>query len=145
LGIMAILRITNSACNLPVVSCVEYGYLYNWYAATDAREIAAEGWHLASSLEFETLMNFIDYGNYDEESHGWVNAGGYLKETGLDYWDDPNIGAINSVGFNARGAGIRLDIDGTFDLYGGASIKKIVQFWNSDYGFLETDGFSTWI
>lgn len=95
---------------------VEYGYLYNWWAATDSRNIAPEGWHVPTPDDFYTLQQYL--GGYDI-------AGGKLKETGLEYWDSPNTGATNESGFNLRGAGAR---SASF-----ADIKSIGGFWN-DYG-----------
>lgn len=99
---------------------VKFGLLYNWYAATDAREIAAYGWHVPTSAEFETLSDYLG---------GDSVAGGKLKETGTTYWDSPNTGATNEVNFNARGAGGRGD-DGTFAglMQGGAFITSTRYF-----------------
>jgi len=36
-----------------------YGKLYNWYAATDNRNISPQGWHIPSSNEFQTLINYL--------------------------------------------------------------------------------------
>ena len=77
---------------------IKYGYLYNWYAATDVRNIASSGWHLPSNTERSTLITYLG---------GSSVAGGKLKETGLLNWLSPNTGATNEYGFNARGAGIR--------------------------------------
>ena len=106
--------------NEVITSTIEYGALYNWYAATDAREIAADGWHVPTSAEFETLSDYLG---------GDSVAGGKLKETGTTYWDSPNTGATNEVNFNARGAGGRGD-DGTFAglMQGGAFITSTRYF-----------------
>lgn len=82
----------------------DYGYLYNWYAATDARNIAASGWHVPTESEYVQLWQYLDpsAGIYLS-----AIAGGMLKETGTTYWDSPNTGATNEVDFNARGAGYR--------------------------------------
>ena len=32
-----------------------YGRLYNWYATSDSREIAPEGWHVATDAEWAAL------------------------------------------------------------------------------------------
>ena len=74
-----------------------YGALYNWYAATDARGITSDGWHVPTDAEFATLVAYLV---------AWF-AGGKLKEMGTIYWDTPNTGATNEVGFNGRGAGYR--------------------------------------
>lgn len=76
---------------------INYGCLYNWYAASDSRGIANDGWHLPSKTEYETLMAYVG-----------TDAGGHLKEMGYDYWVFPNTGALNDYGFNSRGSGRRL-------------------------------------
>jgi uncharacterized protein (TIGR02145 family) len=35
-----------------------YGFLYNWYAATDPKKICPAGWHVPSEAEFVTLTTF---------------------------------------------------------------------------------------
>jgi len=91
---------------------IKYGYLYNYYAATDSRNIAASGWHVSTFANTTTLVTYIaDAGN----------EGLYLKETGLTYWNSPNTGATNSLKFNLRGAGYRQST-GTFSDIKGAGI-----------------------
>ena len=79
-------------------TAVKYGLLYNWYAATDARNIAPVGFHVPTIPELEALS--ISLG-------GDAIAGGHLKETGTAHWISPNTDANNSSGFNARGGGGR--------------------------------------
>jgi uncharacterized protein (TIGR02145 family) len=74
-----------------------YGRLYNWYAATDNRNIAPEGWHVPTLSEWVQLYDYL----------GGIDAGGQLKETGTTHWLSPNGGADNSTGFTALPAGIR--------------------------------------
>lgn len=84
---------------------VEYGLLYNWPAATDARNIAASGWHVPTNTDRLTLFSYL------------VNvstAGAKLKEAGLSYWTTPNTGATNEYLFNGRGAGFRFADNGLF-------------------------------
>ena len=38
---------------------VKYGYLYNWYAATDSRNISNTGWHVPTDTEFTTLTIYL--------------------------------------------------------------------------------------
>ena len=55
---------TTTTCNT-CEGCVEYGYLYNWYAATDARNIAASGWHVPTMFELYTLESNMGTNSYD--------------------------------------------------------------------------------
>jgi len=87
----------------PVITEINYGALYNWYAATDVREIAAVGWHVPTISEIQTLANYL--GASGDYSNNIV--GGLLKETGEIYWNSPNEGALNTTMFNGRGAGFR--------------------------------------
>lgn len=82
---------------------INYGALYNWWAANDARNIANVGWHLPSKVEHDTFIAYLG---------GNTVAGGKLKETGTTYWNAPSAGT-NEVGFNARGNGERTTV-GTF-------------------------------
>ncbi len=75
-----------------------YGRLYNWDAVNDSRNIAPEGWHVPSDVEWQIL---IDYLGGDDV------AGGKLKETGTTHWNNPNTGATNESGFSALPGGYR--------------------------------------
>lgn len=94
-----------------------YGALYNWYAATDARNIAASGWRMP------TLQ---DYADLSTELGGNSVAGGKLKEAGTTYWNTPNTGATNISQFSARGGGYRGE-DGSFN-----NIKVQYFLWNAE-------------
>lgn len=96
---------------------INYGYLYNWYAATDARNICPKGWHLPSKTEWETLIMFLG---------GETEAGGKLKTKGYDFWDEhPNTVASNSSGMSVTGSGFRHP-DGYFN-----SAKHSALFWTN--------------
>jgi len=73
-----------------------YGALYNWYAATDSRNIAPAGWHVPTYDELTTLINYL----------GGTLAAGKIKETGTNHWPSPNTGT-NETGFTALPGGIR--------------------------------------
>ena len=77
---------------------VKYGFMYNWYATNDSRNIANTGWSVPTISNQQTLSTFLGGNNV---------AGGKLKETGLVHWDSPNTGATNTSNFNARGGGER--------------------------------------
>ena len=105
---------------------INYGLLYNWYAATGdggAHNIAPAGWHVPTPDEFEILSLFLDPLGTTPTNNV---AGADLKEIGLIYWDSPNTGATNSSGFNARGSGRRNYSTGAFEF-----IKRRNELWSS--------------
>jgi uncharacterized protein (TIGR02145 family) len=74
-----------------------YGALYNWYAVNTGK-LCPTGWHVPSKDEWMILTTYL----------GGLNlAGGKLKASGLEYWDSPNTGATNEVGFNGLPGGMR--------------------------------------
>ena len=75
----------------------EYGLLYNWKAVTDSRNIAPEGWHVATDKEYTILENYLG---------GRNRAGEKVKEAGNGHWGHPNL-ANNSSGFTALPGGYR--------------------------------------
>ncbi len=72
-----------------------YGKLYNWYAATDPRNVCPTGWHVPSKIEWDVLFSYI-------------GSVGPLKETGSSHWLTPNTGATNTVNFTALPGGFIL-------------------------------------
>ncbi|SDJ14589.1 major paralogous domain-containing protein [Flavobacterium noncentrifugens] len=70
-----------------------YGKLYNWYAATDARNVCPCDWHLPTREEWLALINHVGY-----------NGGKLKSVTG---WNGPNTGATNETGFTGLPGGFR--------------------------------------
>jgi uncharacterized protein (TIGR02145 family) len=102
--------------NDPVNGAI-YGKLYNWYAVTDPRGLAPEGYRVPSIADYSTLFSTL--GNQSD-------AGGPMKEVGTVHWQAPNTGATNSSGFTALPGGIR-DKFAAFSLIG-----FINQLWTTD-------------
>lgn len=75
-----------------------YGVLYNGYAITDSRNIAPEGWHVATADDWDELKTALG---------GTAEIGGKLKEEGTIHWISPNTGATNEPHFGARPGGLR--------------------------------------
>jgi uncharacterized protein (TIGR02145 family) len=74
-----------------------FGKLYNFYAVTDTRGVCPCGWHVPTTIEWNTLADFLG---------GPTTSGGTLKST--TNWNTPNTGATNDSGFGAQGGGYRL-------------------------------------
>lgn len=70
--------------------------LYNFAALEDLRQIAPEGFRVAT---LDDIVNLVDY------LGGQAEAGGELKA--VTRWENPNTEATDSKGFKAVGAGIR--------------------------------------
>ena len=104
----------------PLRLSIVYGNLYNWYAATDARNIAPSGWHVATLADFYALRVYLHPGSLYNNN----DAGGPMKATGFTWWNSPNTDASNSSGFNARGSGIKTT---PYSL-----LLQRAQFWNAD-------------
>lgn len=73
-----------------------YGRLYNWYAASDPNNIAPSGWHVPTDADWTTLTEYL--GTAEE-------VGGILKAAGTEFWQSPNTGATDAVGFTALPGG----------------------------------------
>jgi uncharacterized protein (TIGR02145 family) len=72
----------------------KYGLLYNWFAVTDPRGLAPEGWHIPSKLEFEELIQTVG-----------PNADELKSKTD---WEE-NLNGTNLYGFNAYPCGLVKD------------------------------------
>ncbi|MEI6436821.1 MAG: fibrobacter succinogenes major paralogous domain-containing protein, partial [Bacteroidota bacterium] len=93
-----------------------YGFLYNWFAASDSRGLAPEGWHVATQTDWQTLVAYLG---------GDTLAGGKLKEAGTAHWFTPNADATNQSGFTALPGGLRV-YSGKFEMMGTMGL-----FWTS--------------
>ena len=94
-----------------------YGYLYNWYAVDDSRNIAPDGWHVPTDDEWTTLTDYLG---------GTSVAGGKMKETGTSHWNSPNTGATNESGFTAFPGGYRYGSNGYYN-----DVGSYGYFWSS--------------
>jgi uncharacterized protein (TIGR02145 family) len=86
-----------------------YGKLYNWYAVADPRNVCPAGWHVPTDAEWTVLTD--DLG-------GTTVVGGKMKSTGTQYWNAPNTGATNEIGFSGLPGGFRNGNSGNFAFLG---------------------------
>jgi uncharacterized protein (TIGR02145 family) len=115
-------------------NATNYGFLYNGYAATDARKICPSGWHVPTDGEWTKLIQFIDLSASAGGSGYQSNtAGSKLKSTGTGLWGPLNSDADNSTNFSALPGGERYSFDGLFWLRRNYSI-----FWSSSGAFPAT-------
>ncbi len=104
-----------------------YGCLYDWETAQTA---CPEGWHLPSDEEWMELERFLGMEEDQLDRIGIIrgaeaNVGGKLKKTGLLFWEEPNEGATNEIGFSALPGGCRSTN------YRFGSLHNIGYFWTS--------------
>ena len=89
---------------------IKYGKLYNWYAVTDPRGLAPEGYHIPTDEEWTKLTdNLTSFwyapGEKMKSTSGWENNGGGNNKsgfTGLPGGELSSLGYFNSIG--AKGA-----------------------------------------
>lgn len=119
-----------------------YGKLYNWFAVTDSRGLAPDGWHVPSDAEWTSLETYA----VTIKPSG--DLGGKLKAAGTGLWASPNIYATNSSGFTAFPGGIRYvdfsfnDI-GTYAYFLSTTEHNTNEAWGRSLSSLEI-GFGTY-
>ena len=98
-----------------------YGKLYNWYAVTDPRGLAPQGWHISTGAEWATLRDFL----------GGAEAANNKMMTKGSPWNPININATtNESGFSGLPGGVR-DTDGSrYYRIGGYGY-----WWTADNGY----------
>lgn len=93
-----------------------YGKLYNWYAITDPRGLAPEGWHIPSEEEFKQLSTALG---------GDAVSGEKLKaKTSWKSYSGSSANGNNNSGFNAIGAG-------NTSIMGFVNKNYITGYWTS--------------
>ena len=104
-----------------VYTCVDYGYIYNWFTISDARGIVNSdypGFSVPTTANYSTLIAYLG---------GATIAGGHMKQTGTTYWISQSSGTDNSSGFNGKGTGVRISTTGAFN----GSINYSSSMWTS--------------
>jgi uncharacterized protein (TIGR02145 family) len=103
----------------PDFTPIKYGLLYNWYAATDARNIAGVGWGVPTLAEYVITIDYLG---------GTLNAQPKLKEVGTKFWMSSN--GTNLSGFSARAAG-RRNMSGNMSQNMFYGMTGFTAFWTS--------------
>jgi len=113
-----------------------FGYLYNWYAATDPRKLCPDGWHVPTDAEWTIMIQQLD--NMASATAVGVQsatAGTVMKSQAINSIAGTGLGwnpatptpspGTNTSGFSALPGGIRFSI-GSF---GG--FRNEAQFWSA--------------
>ena len=101
-----------------------FGLLYNWYAVSDWRGLAPEGWHVATDDDWKHLEKALGMSSSQTEMIGWRGTaeGNKLKST---YRWTENGNGTDDIGFTALPGGYILD--GVFN-----NLGVDASFWTSD-------------
>lgn len=97
-----------------------YGKLYNWYAVTDPRGLAPQGWHISTGAEWSTLKDFLG---------GDVAANNKMMTAGSP-WNPINANATNASGFSGLPGGVRNTSGSPYYRIGGYGY-----WWTADNGY----------
>ena len=95
-----------------------YGLLYNWYAATDVRGVAPDGWRVPSPADFTTLSATIS------SDFASLKSARVLAD-GDPYWVGGGEGT-NTTDFNGNPAGIRNNFDGNY-----SNFRTMLRMWTT--------------
>ncbi|MBP6979184.1 MAG: hypothetical protein KBB71_12820 [Lentimicrobiaceae bacterium] len=121
-----------------ISNCDIYGGFYQWNEAMQyvsdegAQGICPVGWHIPMDEEIKLLEGTVDSqflpGDPQWDQTGWrgQDAGGNLKEAGMEHWNAPNTAASNASGFTCLPGGYRQTDGGTF-----LNINKYSYHWSS--------------
>jgi uncharacterized protein (TIGR02145 family) len=115
-----------------------YGKLYNWYAVADPRNVCPTGWHVPTDAEWSNFINFLD--PLSDGGNNFNNsAGGKMKSTGTQFWQNPNLNATNESGFSGLPSGaLGSTSSGDVPFFVGLGIAGI--WWSST----EIDSGTAW-
>ena len=119
-----------------------YGALYKWQTVNTGK-LCPKGWHVPSDAEWKILEMYLGMTQEQSDMEGprGAPAGGKLKETGLDYWWEPNFGATNETGFTALPGGVHVGIPSENDFSG---IGEVGCWWSSTPFFYGSDLVDAW-
>ncbi len=107
-----------------------YGYLYNWYAVDDSRNIAPEGWRVPTDEDWKELEMALGMSQAEADGTGYRGSNEGSKLAGnAALWDDgdlTNNSAFGASGFSALPGGYRIYFSGIY-----TSIGVSARFWSS--------------
>lgn len=102
-----------------------YGALYNWYAVSDQRGLAPEGWRVPNDDDWKTLEKFLGMSDNQVNSTSWRGSDEGKKLKSISGWYD-NGNGTNDVGFNSLPAGYY-----DYDYIPFAGLGYKTRYWSS--------------
>ncbi|MBC8376889.1 MAG: fibrobacter succinogenes major paralogous domain-containing protein [FCB group bacterium] len=108
-----------------------YGLLYNWYAVTDPRGLAPDGWHIPSDAEWTALEQTLGMNVFEAQRTGAYRGNGVGgKLSGArEHWEHGELTEDHqfaSTAFSALPGGFRGYLSGSFSGWGNSAF-----FWSS--------------
>ena len=97
-----------------------YGRLYTYYAITDTRSIAPDGWHIPTYEEWTTLTDYLKNNDLGYLSGNWHWCYVLFWTNDIEYY---NQITSNSSGFSALASGFRYA--------GGGFFGNTAEWWSS--------------
>lgn len=120
------IKLTSGACAAyPDTDIAINGLLYNWYAASDARGLCPEGWHVPTEKDYQTLE--IAIGMAEETAAGKPGWRQTDKEGTKLKANVEGFNGSDLFGFTAMPAGQRAEGKGNFN-----NIGTYAYFWTCD-------------
>lgn len=111
-----------------------YGHLYNHYAVRDTRNIAPQGWHVATKLEWETLQAYLINNGYNYDGTKTDNKTGKAFASTTLWTTYSTVGTVgnnistnNSSDLNILPSGYRDANNGSF-----STLYSRAYLWLSD-------------
>lgn len=107
----------------------KYGFLYNYYAATDTRNVCPAGWHVPTQSEWTVLINYAG---------GESVAAPKLRIAGISNWNPLYYTeADNSTGLTISGSGKRQNTGEYWGMDYNATLWTTTP-WTVDPSFINT-------
>jgi len=117
-----------------------YGRLYNWFVASDNRNVCPTGWRVPSFMEYHQLFSFVDSNTLSllDYNEMYINDGIMNNQSGRkflsnQYWDQ-GLGGTNETGWSSLPGGI-------FSYRGGDLQNFDTEYWGEGFqaAFWTTD------
>lgn len=99
-----------------------YGRLYNWYAVSDDRGLAPEGYYIPDMKDWAILFDFL----------GGEDTAGYMIKSTMGWYENGN--GIDKIGFNGKSSGGR-SVYGAFGKMNETAIWWCDDSCFSDYAY----------